>query len=267
MRYLLFFIIAFYSSGLFSQKLLKYNNNPKDFPRKYYAVSLGIGPRYLQTESGMLDINFYGQNNSVVNSFNESLSGSYLQAGFHIGLSMGKYTGFSHKLFLDISGGKKHGSGGLGYSLGFNFPFEIRNSYLLIRPGINGFIGTSRFKFLNISNPDHDLVIDGNEYTNSNVILAFDTDFLSWGPEIEFSYFAYPNVNIFLLTSYNFVNNTESTKVFKIFNGPDDESGQYYSAYDKNPSVKLNNKSLEKLPFKYGSILISAGASMVFNKN
>jgi len=257
------------SAGYQSQTSFEYNNDPDDYPRKYYAFSFAMGPRFLSAEKGNLQINFFNQiTNELDKSFNTAIDGNYPEIGYHFSISKGKYTKLTHKLFFDITNGRQK-AGGLGYSLTWNFPFQHNDNFLIIRTGVNAMIGSFLFNLSTIENPNSDLKILGHKFNDKKVRLALSSEFTTIGTEVEFSYFIYKNINLFMNVSYDIITNMGSNPKISFIpaSSEDDYTGAVnFKFLQSNPTISYNNKNITKIPMKYGKLKLSIGASFVINR-
>ncbi len=255
------------SFNLFSQSL-EYNNNPDNYPRKYYSVSFATGLRTLNAQNGNLAINFYDNNNNLVKTITSDIKGSYLQPAFYFALNKGKYTGLAHRLFFDYTSGKQK-SGGMGYSLSWNFPFQFKNTYLVLRTGVYAMIGNTLLNLKTIDNPNSDFHIGDNKFDEKKIRMFLTSDFFAVGPEIEARYFVNRAINAFFLFTYDLVNSLskqqESLK-FVSTKSTNDSGGSNYPLSREDVELILDGNYLDNIPFKYGNLRLSIGVSFVWNR-
>ena len=244
-----------------------YNNDASDFPRKYYSFFLGFGTRSLLVQKGPVAINLQDESGfSSPKDYLTSESGSKSITGMQFGFSMGKYTKLAHSLVFDISIGKQK-NGFLGYSVGWNFPFEVGERYLILKTGLMGVIGVGQLHVGDFDN-SKDFVLSNSLITANNYKVAFETEFAGFGPQVEVSYFLFRSINMYLSMDYLFVNNYTDNHylIFTPEDATDSSDESRISIFDDNPSVEYENKKLEEVPFKYGGLRMNIGFTLVLNR-
>ena len=244
-----------------------YNNDASDFPRKYYAFSFGFGTRSLIVQKGPIAINFQDESGlNLSKDYSTDDIGTKSITGYQFALSMGKYTKLAHSLTFDFSLGDQK-NGFLGYSLGWNFPFEVGDRYVILKTGFMGVIGVAQLNVGPFVNSQDfvlgDIVIAPNSYK-----MAFETEFAGLGPQIEVSYFLLRSVNMFLSMDYLFVNNYTDNH-YLIFSPDDATDSSYNSRYsisDESLNIEYENEKLEEVPFTYGGLRMNIGFSLLLNR-
>lgn len=220
----------------------EYNNDPDDYPRKYYAFTVGFGARYLNTQKSNLLINSYDPNtNELKKSQNSIIEGKYPQLGYYFAVSKGKYTKLTHKIFFEFTD-DTHKSGGVGYSITWNFPFQHEEKFLVVRAGLYGMIGNILYKGTSVENP-------------KDTIITMSSDFTTIGTEIETSYFIVRSFSVFINFSYDLLSNMSSNQKLGI-----GDFGEY------RREVISNGSPLKEMPMKYGKIRFSLGGNYIFNR-
>ena len=120
---------------------------------KYRGITLGFGPRFISTDPGVLVTSFTDNSPSPDNLMTTTeIADGYTSVGISLGYKFGKYSGLAHDIDIDVTLGDAGSGLMLTYGLGWNFPFDIGDKELFIRPSIFGGFGGFGFEVGELEN-------------------------------------------------------------------------------------------------------------------
>ncbi len=255
-----FFILLFIFINI--QSFAQHNNN--DFPKKYRTLFLGFGPRTLDTEPGTISLRYIDESPSMDNiQTSIEVKDKYNKIGFQVGFEWGRYSGLSHSILFDISLGQ-HRGGIFTYSLGYNFPFKISNSSLLIRPSIFGGFGNFGFEIGKLINNAGYIQVNGNKYYGESIDVSLSSQVFLYGPQIDVFWMITDNFSIFTSVNYDISSKNSRPEVQFVTNEENEISTSIKIGGD-NPLVTYNNNKLTTLPYDVSGLRLTLGVAYVWN--
>jgi hypothetical protein len=251
------------SSPSFTSAPFEGKNN--SLPRKFRAVSLKFGPRFLNAEAGTVITKFTDDSPSQDKFESTStIKDSYTNFGVHFSYDWRKYAGLNHSLYIDYAYGDNPGFL-IGYNVGWNI---VASDKIILRPAVNFALASSNFKLGQIENNAGFIAIGNNEYNGKYLDVSLNGDYTVWGPQLDLRYLLSNNFHAILNINYDIANESNPPKLK--FSPTDDGDNQATSSKPinmANPLLTYNGRTLTSFPAKLGGIRISLGASYVWNRN
>lgn len=234
---------------------------------KYRSITIGIGPRVLNTDPGTILTSFIDDSPSMDNlSTTTSVKDSYTRIGVFFAFNFGRYKGLSHSIAVDYTLGK-HQGGVFYYSLGYSFPIEIKGNPLVIRPAINAGFGNYGFDVGELQNNASYIQIGDVQYYDASLDLYLKSQTFIYGPAIDFHYILPNQIKVFANMGYDIA--SKNSRPYLEFNPPSNsESGTSSLEIDgDNPNVTFNGTKMTSLPYEASGLRFTVGVGYVWTKH
>ena len=238
--------------------------------QKYRGIVFGLGPRFLDTDPGIISTTFVDDSPSM-DSFNSNfdIKDSYTQVGINFGYKFGRYRGLSHDILFDISASNNYQII-FGYSLGWNFLFDMGGKDIVIRPALQAFGSNQVFQIGQIQNNAAYIQIEDRQYFEEELNLELRSELLAISPRLDVTYVFADRWDCFLKMAYDFPrDNTNPRLDFSVPSDLRTENSPATSTLDidgDNPSVRYNGEKLESLPYNPGGLRLTIGISFLWNR-
>lgn len=240
-----------------------------EFRSGYHSVTLGFGPRTLDTTPGTILTSYVDDSPSMDNlSTTTEVFDKYSTVGINIAYQYGKYKGLSHSLAIEGSLGKNEGYL-IYYSLGYSFYTDIGSRFLIAQPSFNIGYGENGFDVGDIENNAAYIQIRDDQYFSSSLNLNLHANIVIFGPAVDLQYLVAGNFKIFANVAYDIASNNFNPKlVFKTPNtNSRDEKRQTSVEIDgDNPLVTYNGERLTTLPYKATGIRATFGVGYIWSR-
>lgn len=234
---------------------------------KYRAITLGFGSRFIATDPGTLVTSFTDNSPAPDDLMTTTeVDDGYMGIGISIGYKFGRYSGLSHDIDLDLTLGSA-GSGLMAtYGLGWNFPMDIGDKELLIRPSIYGGFGGFGFEVGEMENNTGFIQIGETQYNEQALDVALQSSVLVYGPAVDFVYRVLDRVDVFLSAHYDIGSSNKDGEI--IFSSQvEDSKESRLKLNGENPKVIYNGEETTTLPYDISGIRIQIGASYLWNRD
>ncbi len=234
---------------------------------KYRAVSLGFGPRIINTDPGIISTSFTDNSPSMdmfVDDF--TVEDSYTKIGVNVGYKWGRYNGLSQSVGLDITAGE-HQRGSFYYSIGWTKTIELSNGWLSIRPAIYGGFSNQSFDLGQIENNAGYIQIGETQYYDNYLDISLKTQSGLYGPEIGVVYNSFEFLEFWATASYDLASSNARPKL--IFMSPAEEGGTSTLDLEKATSATItyNGEEVTSLPYSTKGLRLTVGLSYVWNRD
>jgi len=239
------------------------------FSGKYHSVTLGFGPRILDTTPGTILATYVDDSPSMDNlSTTTEVLDKYSTVGINIAYHFAQFNGLSHSLSLDGSLGKNDGYL-LYYSLGYSFSKEIGSRFLVARPSLNIGFGVNGFDVGEIENNASYIQIGNDQYYSSTLDLNLHANIFIGGPSVDLQYMVGEQFMIFANVAYDIATTNSNPKlVFKTpnTNSRDDSRQTSVDIDGTNPLVTYNGEKITTLPYEATGIRATFGVGYVWGR-
>ncbi len=234
---------------------------------RYRAITLGFGPRFISTDPGTLITSFTDNSPSPDNLMTTTeIADGYTSVGISLGYKFGRYSGLAHDLDIDVTLGDAGSGLMLTYGLGWNFPIDIGDKELLIRPSIFGGFGGFGFEVGQMLNNTGFIQIGQTQYNEPALDVALQSSVLVYGPAIDLVYRVMDRVDVFLSAHYDVgSNNSDGSIIFT--SQVEDAKESRLDLNGENPKVVYNGNETTTLPYDISGIRIQIGASFLWNRD
>lgn len=234
---------------------------------RYRGITIGIGPRFVNTSEGILVTSFIDNSPAPDNLMSVTeIEDGYTNLGFSLGYKFGSYNGLAHDIDVDITFGNAGDGGMVTYGLGWNFPTMIGGKDLLIRPSLFAGFGNFGFDVGDLENNTGFIQIGETIYSEPALDVSLKSSVLIYGPAIDLVYKVADRVDVFISAHYDIGSDNRDTNV--IFTSQvDNSNSSTLSLNDENPSVLYNEEELKSLPYEISGIRLQIGASYLWNRD
>lgn len=236
------------------------------FSRRYHAVTVGFGPRILDTTTGTILATYVDDSPSMDNfSTTTEVLDKYSRVGINVGYSYGQTKGLSHSLDIDIAFGKNQGIV-FYYSLGYSFSKVIDNKSLVIQPALNIGFGDYGFDIGEIENNASYIQIGNDQYFSESLDLDLNAKTFIFGPALDFHYLL-GDFKIFANVAYDIASGNSNPKlVFKAREARDDGQQSRVDIDGDNPLVTFNEDRIKSLPYEASGIRTTFGVGYLWSR-
>lgn len=238
--------------------------------QKYRSITLGFGPRFLDTNPGTITTTFVDDSpsmDSFVSDFD--VQDGYTQFGINFGYKFGRYRGLSHDLLFDVTTSKSY-TIKVAYSIGWNFLFDLGNKNLVIRPGLQGFFSNTSFQLGQIENNAAYIQIGERQYFEDELNVELRAESGSVAPRLDITYVFAERFDAYIKAAYDISsNNTNPRIAFEVPDGDrtaDSPPDSSLMIDGDNPLVTYNGEKLEVLPYNPGGLRLTVGVSFLWNR-
>jgi len=237
-------------------------------PKKYRSVTLGFGPRTLNTTPGTIFTSFIDDSPSMDNlSTSTIVKDKYNRIGFFLAFNFGKFKGLSHSVAFDISLGD-HQGGIFYYSLGYSIPMDVGEHQLIIRPALNAGFGNYGFDVGEIQNNDQYIQIGEKKYYDSELELHLKSQTAVFGPAVDLHFIVRDQFKIFANVAYDIASaNSNPNLNFTPPSGSDNDNSSSLGIAGDNPLVTYNDEKITALPYEASGMRITLGVGYTWTKN
>ena len=236
-----------------------------EIPKRYRAIYLGFGPRFLNTDPGTIVTSF--TDDSPTMDMLETLTDvkdDYLDPGFQLAYRFGKYEGLSHAITIDVNLGEHYGAL-FTYGLGYNFTQFVGDRLMTIRPSVYVGFGNYGFNVGQLINNAAFIQIGETQYTDPSLDVLLKSQVFVIGPSVDLQYNITDRFDIYINASYDIASNNSRPKLeFTPTNGRGTTST--LSIDSDNPNVTYNGEKLTSLPYDISGIRLTAGIAYVWKR-
>lgn len=233
---------------------------------KYRSVYLGLGPRSLDTDEGIISTTFT-DNSPSMDFFQDDfqVEDGYSRLGLQLGFKWGRYNGLSHSIGFDVSFGEHSGLGVL-YSIGWSKTIEMADGWLTFRPALFGGFANYGFGIGQIDNNAGYIQIGNTEYYDPYLDLSLKSQVGLFGPELDIVYGFNDHFEVWLIGNYDI--GTSNAKPKLEFSSPADDGGSSsLEIAGDNPLVTYNGEKMTELPYSVGGVRLTLGVSYVWQRD
>lgn len=246
---------------------------PKEtlYLQRYRGVFFGVGPRYLNTDPGVISTTYVDDSPSM-DSFNAEfeVKDGYTQMALNFGYKGGRYRGTSHDYMFDVTLGTKNYTTKVGYSWGWNFLTKFKNSELVIRPAVQVVGVNTVFNLGTIQNNAAYIQVGETQYYERELKVELRGESVTFAPRLDFTYVFADRWDCFFKAAYDVpaANTNPAIKLSVPENlRSDDSPGPSSLDIDTaNPLVTYQGEKLESLPYTTGGLRMTFGVSFLWNR-
>lgn len=238
--------------------------------QKYRSAFIGFGPRFLNTDPGTITTTFVDDSPSM-DSFNSTfdVKDGYTHLGVNFGYKFGRYRGLSHDIVFDIAATTNY-TFKFGYSLGWNFLFDLGDKNLLIRPALQGLVANTVFQIGQLENNASYIQVDDLQYFESELDVELRSASVTLAPRLDVTYVLAKRFDVFLKLAYDLSrDNTDPSLELSVPEDLRTDDSPQDSSLDidgDNPLVLYNGEKLESLPYNPSGLRLSIGVSYLWNR-
>lgn len=236
------------------------------FARRYHGLTVGFGPRILDTSPGTILANYIDDSPSMDNfSTTTEVLDKYSRVGINVGYNFGQTKGLSHSLAIDIAFGKNEGIV-FYYSLGYAFSKVIDNNPVVVQPSLNIGFGDYGFDIGEIENNASYIQIGDDQYYSESLDLDLNAKTFVFGPAVDFQYIL-GDFKLFANVSYDISTTNSNPKlVFKARDTRDDGQRSRVDIDGDNPLVTFNDEKITTLPYEASGIRATFGVGYLWSR-
>lgn len=234
-------------------------------------LNIGAGPRLLDTDPGMISMDFVDDSPSRDNlQSTVEVEDLYKRVGLNFEIGYAHPFNLSHALAVDLAVGKP-GMWLFGYTLGFNQKFKIgKDSKLIVRPAAAAMLGGINFNLGKIQNNSAYIQIGNAQYFDNELNVSLLQDIFVYGPQLGLFYIFPNEIGINCTIDYDFnrerglpvLNFTSTDRLNESDNAPNDGRSRVSLDDNNNVTIDYKGNQIKKLPYKYGGFRISFAFSL-----
>lgn len=239
--------------------------------QRYRSVFFGIGPRYLNTDPGLISTTYVDDSPSM-DSFSAGfdVKDGYTQMALNFGYKGGGYRGTSHDYLFDVTLGTKNYTAKFGYSWGWNFLTKFKNGDLVIRPAAQVVIANTVFNMGEIQNNALYIQVGETQYYERELDVELRAQSITFAPRLDFTYVFADRWDFFLKAAYDVstgnINPTMELSVPERLRTDDSPGPSSLDIDTANPLVTYKGEKLESLPYTTGGLRMTVGVSFLWNR-
>lgn len=267
---LILFLLSFMLTTFVSTELSGQEVRTSLYLQKYRSVFLGFGPRFLDTDPGSIVTTFVDDSPSM-DSFNSTfdVEDGYTNLGINFGFKFGRYRGLSHDIVFDVTATSSY-TFKFGYSLGWNFLFDMGGKNIVIRPSLQGIVENTVFQIGQLQNNAAYIQVDDIQYFEPELNVDLRSESVTVAPRLDITYVFAKRFDVYFRAAYDLrSDNTNPRLELSVPSDLRTDESPADSELDidgDNPLVLYNGEKLESLPYRTGGLRVSIGVSYLWNR-